>query len=885
MLLFDIFITFGYLSSLVQCAYQTFESSTFTAKLDTSSQTLASLSPKSLPSFDFSPFDVISSRSANGNYHVGDVTLRYRNVGATAWTNINSATARAAVKASAISGTNFAASDLTPTIPAGSPFNITRAWGFETGDLTLKVTLLNNQASDIEIGAFGFPIEFNTIFTARTSVDTQAKCSLIDPNIGLDGGFLRVTPLSGTGPALVITPINAPFEAWRFLTENTGTSLAYQSQTFEGFYSWETFTKAYAENEWKSTVPWNPPTSKILASKQSITLGLKFSLADEIATIGNAVIAAKTPLAVGTPGYIIPQDLQATLKLYYNSSVSSISAVPTGAFTFKSTTSNQYTLTPSSSAWGRLRVMVNYTDGKSQSIHYYVTKSAPKTISDLGNFLTTSQYFNDTSDPFGRTPSIISYDRSVNKMVTQDPRVWIAGLSDEGGAGSWLAAAMKQAAQPNAAEVTKLEDFIHKVLWKTLQNSDYSVRKSVFFYQPGQVTYTYNSSLSWGNWWSWNKANAFATDRAYDYVHVAAAYWAIYRVARGYPSLVKQADWNWYLTQAYKTVSFCISTNVGYSQVGLMGETVFGYLLLDLQRENLTTDAKNLEQLMRTRAARWNSEAVPYGSEMAWDSTGQEGVYYWSKHFNFTTTVVKTIHSILGFTPGAVSHWAWQGNSRRYWDNIYGGKLMRYERQGHHYGSALNALPLLDYFQANPSMTYLLRVGYGGMNGPLSNIDQEGFASASFHTWPDTLAFDAYSGDYGPGFLGLVLGAGTYIIEEYGETVVFGGNLSQDGDALVVELRDAVRRRVYLGKYGIELTVDAGAIEKVRVVSNQVIVSLAASVESIAGEPKANSSILWVESKVSGARSFQVGDGLKKVRGGSQVDLSGGSVDVNITFA
>jgi hypothetical protein len=39
-------------------------------------------------------------------------------------------------------------------------------------------------------------------------------------------------------------------------------------------------------------------------------------------------------------------------------------------------------------------------------------------------------------------------------------RAWIPGLSDEAGAGSWLAATMKQFVQPSAAEVTKLESFV-----------------------------------------------------------------------------------------------------------------------------------------------------------------------------------------------------------------------------------------------------------------------------------------------------------------------------------------------------------------------------------------------------------------------------------------
>jgi len=620
------------------CAYLSFNSSTFNVKLDDASQTLASLTPKSLASFDFSPFDVLANRSKNGNYHIGDVTFRYRKVGQASWTSVDSATKRAPVKSQNGSQNAFSVTSLAPTVSAGLPLNITRAWAFDAGDLTLSVTLLNSGKDALEIGAFGFPIEFNSIFTGRTAIDTQSKCSLTDPNIGLDGGYLRVTPLSGTGPALVVTPLqDTKFEAWRFLPEDMSTALGYQSQTFEGFYSWEVFSKAYAENEWKGTSPWNTPTSATIASGKSITLGLRFSPAGNISSIDTAIMKTDIPLARGLPGFIIPTDLDSILHLEHNSSVSSISSSPAGALTFIPSSSSSYKITPSKSTWGRVRVNINYADNKTQTVHYYVTKSGPEAISNLGSFLTTSQWFSDTSDPFKRAPSVISYDRSANRQVVQDPRVWIAGLSDEAGAGSWLAATMKQAAQPNAGEVSKLEEFIHGVLWGTLQNPDFSVKKSVFYYQPGNVSYNYDSSINWGNWWSWNRADAYDTGRTYDYVHVTAAYWAMYRVARAYPSLVSKADWTWYLNQSYHTVVYSVSNNAqgrpntGYIDVGLMGETVWGEILTDLKRENLTKEAGDMEALMKRRAQLWNSQAVPYGSEMAWDSTGQEGVYYWTK--------------------------------------------------------------------------------------------------------------------------------------------------------------------------------------------------------------------------------------------------------------
>jgi hypothetical protein len=62
-----------------------------------------------------------------------------------------------------------------------------------------------------------------------------------------------------------------------------------------------------------------------------------------------------------------------------------------------------------------------------------------------------------------------------------------------------------------------------------------------------------------------------------------------------------------------------------------MGETVFGEVLTDLKREGNDTAADAVESVMKKRAELWHSQDIPYGSEMAWDSTGQEGVYYWTR--------------------------------------------------------------------------------------------------------------------------------------------------------------------------------------------------------------------------------------------------------------
>ncbi|MFN0123700.1 MAG: DUF5695 domain-containing protein [Blastocatellia bacterium] len=149
---------------------------------------------------------------------------------------------------------------------------------------------------------------------------------------------------------------------------------------------------------------------------------------------------------------------------------------------------------------------------------------------------------------------------------------------------------------------------------------------------------------------------------------------------------------------------------------------------------------------------------------------------------------------------------------------MYGGKLRRIERQLHHYGSGLNAIPVLSHYREHPEDDYLLRVGSGGAMGALTNIDREGFASVAFHSFPSTLKWDAYSGDYGPNFFGHALNTATYLINHpvFGWQT-FGGNLRQEGAWIRLQPLDSFRMRVYVAPRGLWPTLDAGRFEAVEV--------------------------------------------------------------------
>jgi len=870
-----------------------FDAPDFTLKLVKASQTIAALQPKGGNGFDFTPADRLVQRASNGYQHVGDLTIRVRAGNIGEWKEYSTAAVRKAVTSLPASGQTLAAADLSPTLPEDCPVQITRSWVLENGRLALRYELKNKTSQPLQIGALGIPMAFNNHITGRNLQQSHEICSFSDPYIGQDAGYLQVTRLSGKGPALVVVPEGkTPFEAWQLLNEPTR-----PAQTFEGTFAWMAHSQAYAETDWKGVEQWNPPTNASLAPNASRTYGVRFLLSDEIRNIEKTLAANNRPVAVGIPGYVLPQDVEGKLFLNSKSKVASIVAEPAGAIIIrkdKPTSKGWQAYTLNGKTWGRARLLVKYADGNQQSINYYVIKPSTQAVADMGNFLFTKQWFVDPNDPFRRSPSVMSYDREADKIVSQDSRVWIAGLGDEGGSGSWLAAAMKQFGQPKREEVAKYEQFIDNVLWGGLQYKDgankYGVRKSMLYYSPADVPgFQYDPALNWTTWTSWKKADAENIGRGYNYPHVVAAYWSMYRIARNTEGLVKNHAWDWYLEQAYQTTKFTFSRNadarnrrrVGYVELGLMEGDIFLMVLQDLKREGWTEKAADVEALMKERTERWRKEAYPFGSEMAWDSTGQEEVYAWCDYFGYDDKAQVSLNSIIGYMP-TVPHWGYNGNARRYWDFLYGGKLRRIERQLHHYGSGLNAIPVLSHFRKHPEDDYLLRIGYGGTMGALTNIDREGFASVAFHSFPSTLKWDAYSGDYGPNFFGHALNTATYLINhpEFGWQA-FGGNVKIKGNWINVTPLDSLRMRVYLAPRGLWLTLDAGRFETIELNTKTGAVRLGLA-SATAETPQAR---LRIEqpAKIAGVGSYQLSHSLKQEREAFVIPLKSGTTLVELS--
>lgn len=829
-MVFCLLNTAGLAKPLADSATEPYETAEFRLSLQQTSQTLVSLAPKAASdNFDFAPAKRFEKRLGNGAYRLGDIDLRLRSAGDETWQDYSSAYKRAAVKSLPREAGVLAAADISPSL--GGPLKVVRHWLDDHGQLVLRFTLTNTSGKAVEVGGLGIPMVFDNIITGRTLDEAHEQASFYDPYVGRDGGYLQVARLNGKGPALLVLPEKGtPFELYKpILNEhNKDRSLKIyndpepRNMTFEGFYDWMVTAKGFADTDWKGVQQWNEPTSFTLAPGESRSIGLRFVTAPSVRGIEATLIKNQRPVALGIPGYVAPTDVDAALFLHAPAAVKSIEVFPAGAMRIGAAA-------PVRDGWvkyavrgmaaGRARLSLTYADGSVQTIHYLVTRPEASVVADMGHFLTTKQWYENPKDIFHRSPSVLGYDKEEGQITTTDTRVWVAGLSDEGGAGPYLAAMMKELDNPVPEEVTKLERFANEVLWGHVQESDgadkYGIHKSIYYYDPDHMPAgTYDPKLNWKTWTSWSKKDAADIGRSFNYPHVAAAWWVLYRLGRYHDGLTTQS-WQTYLTRAAETTKAMMTKAPYYTQFGQMEGDVFVAILKDLKREGMTDQAAIIEKMMKERADHWKTLKYPFGSEMPWDSTGQTEVYAWMRYFGYEQQAAETREVILAYDP-SIPHWGYNGSARRFWDFLYAGKYSRIERQLHHYGSSNNAIPLFDSFRENPSDFHLLQVAYGGLMGSLSNIDENGFGSAAFHSFPDMMKFDPISGDYGVSFFAHAYTAASYLVDHplFG-WLGFGGNVVTENGKVVLEPTDSARTRVFIAPIGLWLTLDAGKIASV----------------------------------------------------------------------
>src|SRR3546814_12256455 len=95
-------------------------------------------------------------------------------------------------------------------------------------------------------------------------------------------------------------------------------------------------SKAYAETEWNGVEQWNAPTSSFLQPGETTSVALRFAMAPGIRQIEETLAQQNRPVAVGIPGYVVPQDVPANLFLNYARDVTAMDSYPANALSVTS---------------------------------------------------------------------------------------------------------------------------------------------------------------------------------------------------------------------------------------------------------------------------------------------------------------------------------------------------------------------------------------------------------------------------------------------------------------------------------------------------------------------------------------------------------------------
>jgi len=354
---------------------------------------------------------------------------------------------------------------------------------------------------------------------------------------------------------------------------------------------------------------------------------------------------------------------------------------------------------------GRVRVTLQYllSTGVTvlQTVQYFTSPPLPQLVATYSDFASRNMWYT-TPEPFGRQYAFLDYDFSVPGVILQESRVFVAGLSDEAGAGPGLAFAANVARAPTVLGVAQLATYVNRTLYGTKADGR-GVQVSVqnmtlgggivasMFWGPGMPNYTYTVSPCWDE-----PRSLQSYWRAYNYEHPQQIYLHLYQLARNQPWLINatatlaaQSDGqldglalaDFYLSQSV-TTAVAMYTFAGPGslyelyQFGLMTGSV-NVRLLDALLEEGPARYDNYTAVANIQAIRlaiWASIPFPFGSEMPWDSTGQEEIYATAALWGNDTLAETVLNAVLAYVPNC-PHWAYHGSARRYFDFAVNGKM------------------------------------------------------------------------------------------------------------------------------------------------------------------------------------------------------------------
>jgi len=561
------------------------------------------------------------------------------------------------------------------------------------------LAITNTGRTAVEVGDVHVPLAFNTSYKDRVrSADDVFERLIMRPDICGASSHVVLGRRSGDPPYLVLVPMaGTPIECLAHdqrANKSTG-------RDWEGLPYLYLYSKAAREIEnWSGW--FNGHSSFTLASGETRTFGLRLFWAWSQSDVDKILYGQGRLVTLLSPGYVVPANMPATLRLRCARGVGSV--VADKGTTIEKVGEKGHVYRLSFSKPGAHKIKVLHGRGEATYLNVYSLPPLSEIAQKRADFILEHQQFKSAKDH--RYLAFGMWDTEDQMLVEDSEAKERSGGSTVTGIGPPLFLAAKNTVWPKEKEVAALESYVREQLYGRIQD---------------KKTYEVHAFI--------DKAGSGPTSRSYMYPHVFNLYFCMYRIGRDY-GLTKMPATD-YLRLAEGTAMAYLSHRTDFQAslaLGNPGEGTLTLIVAALHREGLGAEAAMLQKAISAKLgalAKQGNQAfgvIAGGRYWPADTTGISGTYRLSRANGWKEGLTRALKALVA-TRSSGRHWMWYGGDLAWASEI--AKYPTLDATTLSHPSAYNAAALLDAGVFWRTSRYI-ELGYAGVLGPWARVRPDG---------------------------------------------------------------------------------------------------------------------------------------------------------------
>lgn len=526
--------------------------------------------------------------------------------------------------------------DLKPEIQENTAEKILVFWQLPADVRLYQTYTVDGEEVDWDIEFFNRSRQTVTITDMWLTVpigainESMPACQNLNKHFSLNGNssFLYWIPYTGQGDILS-------------MSMKKGTSMEYA--TWDGKYYLHSQNAVDRVNDtWRM-----PSTLKTVEPYQRYVTGFNFAITKDHADLRKSLYDKENLLVKVAPGMVVTQEMEVYCALQTLLPVEQLIVEhpeQTKIADIGKTKDNKYIYKFRFSRLGENMITVNYGNGRTCYLDFFVTEPLETLIKKRARFIVDKQQHRDSTKWYNGLYSL--WDMEKAELLSPDylgelREPFMVGGSDDPSNSKPIYVSEKNVIYPDKDEIASLEYYQKNFVWGKLQRTDKEFPYPYGIY--GSENWHQNRSGECGGYEDGGSGKGRMW-RTFDYTTHFAIYYNLFRIAKDHPEMVAYLDADGYLERAYRTAMayFEVPYNILMGkQWAFHGWTDWAYKQGNFHERYLLYIMDALEQAGRSGEAaalrrEWEKKVTymiyedpwPFGSEMFVDRTAFESSYY-----------------------------------------------------------------------------------------------------------------------------------------------------------------------------------------------------------------------------------------------------------------